>query len=76
MRSEAMKKPTRFLTNDKGERLAVVLEIEEYEKLLEESEDAEALCEYHEAKASGETAIPLDQALDEIERNRKRATDA
>jgi hypothetical protein len=54
----------------------VVLEIEECEKLLEESEDAEALCEYHEAKASGETAIPLDQALDEIERNRKRATDA
>jgi len=66
-----MKAPTRFLTNEKGERLAVVIEIEEYEKLLEELEDAEALCEYHEAKASGETAIPLDQALDEIRRNRK-----
>jgi hypothetical protein len=66
-----MKKPTRFLTNDKGEKLAVVLEIAEYEELLEELEDAEALCEYHEAKASGETAIPLDQTLDEIRRNRK-----
>jgi hypothetical protein len=66
-----MKAPTRFLTNEKGERLAVVIDIEEYEKLLEELEDAEALREYHEAKASGETAIPLDQALDEIRRNRK-----
>ena len=66
-----MKAPTRFLTNEKGEKLAVVLEIEEYEKLLEELEDAEALREYQEAKASGETAIPLDQALDEIRRNRK-----
>jgi len=66
-----MKPPTRFLTNEKGERLAVIIEIEEYEELLEELEDAEALCEYHEAKASGETAIPLDQALDEIRRNRK-----
>ncbi len=71
-----MKAPTRFLTNEKGEKLAVVLEIEEYEKLLEELEDAEALREYREAKASGETAIPLDQALDEIKRNRKRPADA
>ena len=54
---------------DKVKRL--VIEIEEYEKLLEELEDAQALVEYHEAKASGETAIPLDQALDEIRRNRK-----
>jgi len=66
-----MKAPTRFITNEKGERLAVIIEIEEYEKLLEELEDAEALSEYHEAKASGEAAIPLDQALDEIRRNRK-----
>jgi hypothetical protein len=65
-----MKAPTRFLTNEKGKRLAVVIEIKEYEELLEELEDAEALREYREAKASGETAIPLDQALDEIRRKR------
>ena len=34
-----MKAPTRFLTNEKGERLAGVIEIEEYKKLLEELED-------------------------------------
>jgi hypothetical protein len=69
-----MKPPTRFLTNEKGERLAVVIEIVEYEKLLEELEDLHDIRAYDEAKASGETAIPLDDALDEIERNRKRPT--
>ncbi len=66
-----MKAPTRFLTNEKGERLAVVIEIEEYEKLLEELEDLQDIRAFDEAKASGETPIPLDQALDEIRRNRK-----
>jgi len=70
MRSEAMKKPTRFLTNEKGEKIAVVLDMGEYEKLLEELEDAEALVEYHEAKASGEVPIPLDEALSQIKKNR------
>jgi len=65
-----MKKPTRFLTNEKGEKIAVVLDMGEYEKLLEELEDAEALVEYHEAKASGEVPIPLDEALSQIKKNR------
>jgi len=66
-----MKEPTRFLTNEKGERLAVVIEISEYEKLLEELEDLQDIRACDEANASGEAAIPLDQALDEIRRNRK-----
>ena len=70
-----MKAPTRFLANEKGERRAVIVEIEEYTKLLEQSEDAEAMHEYQEAKASGKTAIPMEQALDEIGHNPKRATD-
>jgi len=65
-----MKKPTRFLTNEKGEKIAVVLDMGEYEKLLEELEDAEALVEYHEAKALGEVPIPLDEALSQIKKNR------
>jgi len=71
-----MKAPTRFLTNEKGERLAVVIEIEKYKKLLEELENLHDIRACDEAKASGETAIPLDQGLDEIKRNRKRPTDA
>jgi hypothetical protein len=67
----AMAKGRQFVTDEKGVKIAVVLDIEEYEKLLEELEDLQAIREYEEAKASGEAPIPLEQALAEIRRNRK-----
>jgi hypothetical protein len=66
-----MKEPTQFLTNEKGERVAVVIGIKEYEKLLEELEDLEDIRAYDEAIASGETPIPFEQAIAEIKRSRK-----
>lgn len=66
-----MKEPTQFLTNEKGEKIAVVISIEEYEKLLKELEDLEDIRAINERKASGEVSIPLEQALAEIRRNRK-----
>jgi len=63
--------PRRFVTDEKGAKIAVVLDIEEYERLLEEAEDMEAVREYEEAKAAGEIPIPLEQALAEIRRNRR-----
>jgi PHD/YefM family antitoxin component YafN of YafNO toxin-antitoxin module len=66
-----MKEPTRFLTNEKGEKVAVVIGIEEYEKLLEELEDLEDIRAYDEAMASGETPVPFEQAIAEIKRSRK-----
>jgi hypothetical protein len=66
-----MIEPTRFLTNEKGEKIAVVISIEEYEKILDELEELWAIREYDEAKASGETPIPLEQALEENRRGRK-----
>ena len=66
-----MAKSPQFVTDEKGSRIAVVLDIEEYERLLEDLEDMEAIREYKAAKASGEVPIPLEQALAEIRRNRK-----
>lgn len=66
-----MREPTQFLTNDKGEKIAVVIGIEEYKKLLEELEDLEDIRAYDEAIASGETPIPFEQAIAEIKRSRK-----
>ncbi len=68
---KAIKEPTQFLVNEKGEKVAVVLGIEEYEKLLEELEELEDIRAFDEAEASGETAVPLEQALAEIKRARK-----
>jgi len=64
-------KERQFVVNERGEKVAVVISIEEYEKILEELEDLEAIREYEEAKASGETPVPFDEAIARIERNRK-----
>ena len=64
--------PKQFLTDEKGEKIAVVISIKEYEELLEELEDAEAIREYQEAKASGQVGVPWDEALARIERERNR----
>ncbi len=60
-----------FVVNERGEKVAVVISIEEYEKILEELEDLEDIRAYDEAKASGDVAVPLEQALAENRRNRK-----
>ena len=60
----------RFVTDSSGRRTAVLLDMEEYEKLLQELEELESLRAYDAAKSSGDEAIPLDQALAEIEKHR------
>ncbi|MGB7845250.1 MAG: type II toxin-antitoxin system prevent-host-death family antitoxin [Candidatus Acidiferrum sp.] len=60
-----------FVVNERGEKIAVVISIEEYEKILEELEDRDAIRDYEEAKASGEIPVPFDEAIARIERNRK-----
>ena len=66
-----MKEPTQFFTNEKGEKIAVVISIEEYEKLLEELEELDDIRAFDEAEASGEIPLPFDQAMAEIKRSRK-----
>ena len=66
-----MARARQFLTDEKGVKIAVVLDISEYEELLEELEDLQAVREYDEAKASGETPVPFEQAVERIERSRK-----
>jgi|HubBroStandDraft_6_1064221.scaffolds.fasta_scaffold260873_2 PHD/YefM family antitoxin component YafN of YafNO toxin-antitoxin module len=65
-----MKEPTQFITNEKGERIAVIVSIEDYEEMIEALEDLADIRAIDEAKASNETPIPLEQALAEIERER------
>ncbi|MGB2642412.1 MAG: hypothetical protein WBG02_04830 [Candidatus Acidiferrum sp.] len=65
-----MKEPTQFLTNEKGEKIAAIIAIEEYERLLEELEDLWAIREFEEAKASGEVPVPFEEAVERIEGQR------
>ena len=66
-----MGKERQFLVDERGQKIAVVINIQEYQGMLEELEDLEAIREFKEAKASGETPVPLDEAIARIERNRK-----
>jgi hypothetical protein len=60
----------RFIVDENGQRIGVLLDIEDYQKLLEELEELEAIRAYDAAKASGDEVLPLEQALAEIEKDR------
>jgi len=57
----------RFVVDEHGERLAVLLDIRDYEKLLEELEELESIRAYDTAKGSGDEVIQFGDAVDEIE---------
>ena len=57
-----------YVTDEKGRRVAVLLDIKDYQKILAELEELESIRAYDAAKVSGEEGIPFDQAIREIER--------
>ncbi len=61
----------RYMIDEQGNRVGVVLDIADYQKLLEELEELASLRAYDHAKASGDQAVPLDQAIAEIEAQRE-----
>jgi hypothetical protein len=60
----------RYLTDDKGKRVGVVIDIEEYERLREIEDEMEDIRRYDEAmdaRERGENdAVPWEQVRDEI----------
>lgn len=65
-----MASEVRYLVDERGRRVGVVLDLKEYERMLQELEELESIRAYDAAKASGDEAIPLDQAVAEIERDK------
>jgi len=61
----------KYMVDKKGSRIGVFLDITDYQNLLKELEELESIRAYDAAKASGEKPVPFEQALAEIERNRK-----
>lgn len=60
----------RFVIDESGNRVAVLLDVSEYQSMLDDLEELESIRAYDLAKASGEKPIPFEQAIQEIERNR------
>lgn len=71
---------TRYVTDEKGERVGVILDMQEYQRVmgaLEELADLRAADEALEAIARGEEEIlPLDEAVREMEEERSRLREA
>ncbi len=61
---------TQFVTDISGRKLAVILPIKVYNKMIEELEDLEDARLYDKAKASGEDSLPIDEAFELIEKER------
>ena len=59
-----MSDPVQFITDDQGERTAVVLTTSDYEKLLEDLEDLAVVAERRD-----EPTIPHEQFVAELKRD-------
>lgn len=64
----------RFIKDSKGRKVGVVLPIKDFRKIQKELEELESIRAFDAAKASGDEAVPFQQAVSEIERSRKRIT--
>lgn len=59
-----------FIEDKQGNRIAVLMPIDQYNKLLEQLEDMEDIRAYDASKAEDDEIIPFDQAISEIEKKR------
>ena len=61
----------RYVVDEKGKRVGVVLDPKVYQRILAALEELESLRAYDAAKKSRDKSIPFEQAVAEIERKRK-----
>ncbi len=59
-----------YLTDREGNRVKVVLDMEQFQQMLEELEELDDIRAYDAAIASGDEAIPFNQAMAEIRQKR------
>lgn len=59
-----------FIEDKQGNRIAVLMPIDQYNKMLEQLEEIDDIRTYDAAKAEKDEIISFDQALNEIERER------
>ena len=61
----------KFIVNKQGKPVQVVLNISDYEKILDEPEELDCIRVFDEAKKNNEKPISFKKAIIEIERKRK-----
>jgi PHD/YefM family antitoxin component YafN of YafNO toxin-antitoxin module len=61
-----------YITDNKGNKISVVLPMKEYKKIMDELEELEDIRLYDEAMADKEPSIPIDKAFKLIEAKRRK----
>jgi hypothetical protein len=59
----------KYIVDEKGKAVSVIINIKSYRKLIAELEELEAIRAYDAAKDSCDDVIPFEQAIREIEKN-------
>lgn len=62
---------TQFITDDHGKKLAVILPIKDYNKMVDDLEELEDIKLYDAAKKGKQEFIDAEQAFREIEKARR-----
>ena len=64
----------RYVTDETGQPVGVLLELDDYRRLLDQLEELESIRAYDAAKTSSETPVPFDEALADLEGDDPRRT--
>ena len=62
---------SQFVTDKQGEKIAVILPMKEYEKMLDDLDEYECIKAYDKAKAGKQEFIPADEMFKAIEQKRR-----
>ena len=60
----------KYVVDDNGKAVSVLVDIKAYRKMLAELEELEAIKAFDAAKSTSDEAIPFEQAVTEIEKSR------
>lgn len=63
---------TQFVTDDRGKKLAVILPIKDYNKMVDDLEELEDIKLYDKAKQGKQQFIDAEEAFKAIEESRKK----
>ncbi|WP_025322883.1 type II toxin-antitoxin system Phd/YefM family antitoxin [Deferrisoma camini] len=63
-------KPARYVTDEQGNPVAVIVSLGDYRRMLEALEELESIRAYDAAKASGDETVDFEAAVQEIEERR------
>ena len=65
-----METKEKYVTDSQGNRVGVLLDVEEYRRLLDALEELESIRAYDSAVVARDQAVPFDRAVEEIKRDR------